>query len=202
MPEEDSVVYYNCRMEEKQKKRKMVPCTLEKCITHHLQAMVRRIRNSMLQNLPEGAKQQLLKMKNKCSAETFFPNVWRQAIVCPIVKPNKDPSLPSSYRPIALTSSLCKIMERLINNRLLDYLERIPNFCNIQCGGLKGWSTTDYLIQLESVIRKGFVNSEYLIAIFMNFEKAYDLTWKHGIMLDLHRLGLRGRLPMYIQQFL
>ena len=89
-------------------------------------------------------------------------------------------------------------MERLINNRILDYLERVPNFCNIQCGGLKGRPTTDHLIQLESVIRRALVNSEHLIAIVIDIEKAYDLTYKHGIILDLHRLGLRGRLSMYI----
>ena len=92
-------------------------------------------------------------------------------------------------------------MERLINNRLLDYLERVPNFCNIQCGGLKGRSTTDHLIQLESDLQ-GFCQIRTSNRNIYNFEKVYDLTWKYGIMLDLHRLGLRGRLPMYIQQFL
>ena len=60
----------------------------------------------------------------------------------------------------------------------------------------------DYLIQLQSVIRKAFVNTEHLISIFIDLENAYDLAWKHGIMLDLHRLGLRGRMPLFIQEFL
>ena len=33
-------------------------------------------------------------------------------------------------------------------------------------------------------------------------EKAYDTTWKHGILLDLYKTGLRGRLPMFICDFL
>ena len=40
------------------------------------------------------------------------------------------------------------------------------------------------------------------IAVFFDLEKAYDTTWKYGSMKDLHRAGLRGRLPHFIQGFL
>ena len=39
-------------------------------------------------------------------------------------------------------------------------------------------------------------------SIFFDLEKAYDTTWKHGILLDLYKTGLRGRLPMFICDFL
>ena len=92
------------------------------------------IKNSLLKNVPDPAKQQLLKIINKCYIETYFPNIWRKSFICSIAKPNRDPLLPTSHRPIPLTTVLCKVMERLINNRLLDFLERIPNFCwNFSC---------------------------------------------------------------------
>ena len=40
------------------------------------------------------------------------------------------------------------------------------------------------------------------MAIFFDLEKAYDTTWKHGIKQDLHDSGLRGRLPVFIENFL
>ena len=40
------------------------------------------------------------------------------------------------------------------------------------------------------------------MAIFFDLEKAYDTTWKYGIMKDLHSAGLRGRLPEFISSFL
>ena len=43
---------------------------------------------------------------------------------------------------------------------------------------------------------------ETLIAVFFDLEKAYETTWKFGIMKDLHSLGLRGRLPNFIKSFL
>ena len=53
-----------------------------------------------------------------------FPSSWRQSYVVPIPKPGKDTSDPTNYRPISLTSCLCKIMERVVNSRLVWYLEQ------------------------------------------------------------------------------
>ena len=43
---------------------------------------------------------------------------------------------------------------------------------------------------------------EHVVAVLFDLEKAYDTTSKHGIMKDLHKLGLKGRLPLFIQKFL
>ena len=51
---------------------------------------------------------------------------------------------------------------------------------------------------METSIRDAFVGRKHLVSIFYDLEKAYDTTWKHGILLDLYKTGLRGRLPMFI----
>jgi len=48
-----------------------------------------------------------------------FPTSWRQEHVMPLLKPGKSPNKPSSYRPLALASFVCKIMERMVNSRLV-----------------------------------------------------------------------------------
>ena len=60
----------------------------------------------------------------------------------------------------------------------------------------------DNLVTLETSIRDAFVGRKHLVSIFFDLEKAYDTTWKHGILLDLYKTGLRGRLPMFICDFL
>ena len=55
--------------------------------------------------------------------EIDFPTSWKTAIIIPVTKPGKVFSDPGSYRPIALTSCLCKTMERMVNSRLTWYLE-------------------------------------------------------------------------------
>jgi len=53
-----------------------------------------------------------------------FPPSWRTSTVIPIPKPAKDASDPNNYHPIALMTCLCKVMERMVNNRLVWLLER------------------------------------------------------------------------------
>jgi ribonuclease HI len=55
---------------------------------------------------------------------------------------------------------------------------------------------------LESFIRNGFINKQHVVSVFFDLEKAYDTTWKHGILSDLHDLGFRGRMPHFIDSFL
>ena len=47
-----------------------------------------------------------------------------------------------------------------------------------------------------------FVKKEHMIAVVFDLEKAYDTTWRYGIMKDIHKLGLRGRLSTFIESFL
>ena len=63
-----------------------------------------------------------------------FPECWSEAIVIPIPKPGKDHSDPNNYRPISLTSCICKTLERMINDRLVWYLEDNNILADIQCG--------------------------------------------------------------------
>ena len=58
--------------------------------------------------------------------------------------------------PIALTSCICKVMERMINSRLVWYLERNKIISPMQCGFRKQHSTTDHLVRLESFVREAF----------------------------------------------
>ena len=63
-------------------------------------------------------------------------------------------------------------------------------------------STNDHLVRLETFIREAIIKKEHLVADFFDLEKAYDTTWKYGIMNDLQEIGLKGRLPIFVQNFL
>ena len=77
----------------------------------------------MLRNLAPTAESLLRRIYNKCWLEVMFPERWHRALLLPFLKPNKPPQLPSSYRPIALTSFMCKVLERIVNMRLTYFLE-------------------------------------------------------------------------------
>ncbi len=93
-------------------------------------------------------------------------------------------------------------MERMVNDRLVWFLETNNLLTNIQCGFRKQRSTIDHLARLETFIRNGFINNQHVVSIFFDLEKAYDTTWKYGILTDLHNMGFRGRMPHFIDNFL
>ena len=90
----------------------------------------------------------------------------------------------------------------MINARLVWYLESNNLISPVQSGFRSERSTNDNLVRLETFIRDAFVAKEHVVAVFFDLEKAYDTTWRHGIMRDLHDLGIRGRLATFIENFL
>ena len=160
------------------------------------------IHYEFLKKLPSCSLDFLLQAFNEVWVSGKFPTSWKQATIIPIPKPGKDNTDPSNYRPIALTSCLCKTLERMINTRLLWFLESNGLITNFQCGFRSKRSTVDHLVRLETFVREAFIKKEHLTAVFFDLEKAYDTTWKYGIICDLSDFGLKGRLPIFIDNFL
>ncbi|GFU43460.1 putative RNA-directed DNA polymerase from transposon X-element [Trichonephila clavipes] len=90
----------------------------------------------------------------------------------------------------------------MVNARLVYQLEKHKCIPLFQSGFRKGRSTLDNIITLENKIRNAFVRRNHLVSIFFDIEKAYDRTWRYGILRTLFDFGFRGNLPTFIQHFL
>ena len=145
----------------------------------------------MLKHLPPKSLQALLDIFNDIWETGKFPESWELSTIIPFPKPGKDHTEPTNYRPIALTSCLCKTLERMINTRLIWYLESNNLISPVQSGFRSERGTNDNLIRLETLIRDAFIKKEHVVAVFFDLEKAYDTTWRYGILRDLHELGLK-----------
>jgi hypothetical protein len=77
----------------------------------------------------------------------------------------------------------------MVNNRLTWYLESYYILTELQSGFRRGRSSTDQLARLESFVREAFVRGEHVTAVFFDVEKAYDTTWKCGVLQDLQNAG-------------
>ena len=134
-------------------------------------------------------------------SDTFLES-WREALIISIPKPEKDHFNPLIYRPIALTSCICKTVERMVNERLVWYLEKNGLLAKQQCGYRSNRSTVFHLVRLETFIRNAFIHNQHLVSVFFDLQKAYDTTWKYGILQDLRSMGLRGNSSIFIGNFL
>ena len=101
------------------------------------------IRYQMLKHLPDSALDTFLHIFNGIWTTGVFPESWRLAPIIPTPKPGKDHAEPTNYRPIALTSCLCKILERMISKRLVWYLESNNLITKFQSGLRAERSTND-----------------------------------------------------------
>ena len=155
------------------------------------------ISNTVIKHFPINIRKYLLIIFNMIWYTSQCPKQWKDAILIPLLKPGKPSTNPLSYRPISLTSTLCKIMERMVNSRLLWYLETHNLLSNRQSGFRKGRSTKDHILNLESSI-----NKESTLAVFLDIEKAYDMLWRKGIIIKLYNMGIYGRITKWIDNFL
>ena len=160
------------------------------------------IPNEFIKNLPESFVNVLLMYFNSVWSVGILPRAWKHAIVLPIRKPDKPEANPLSYRPISLTSSLCKVMEKLVTNRLVHFLESRNLLSKFQTGFRKNRSTLDQIIKLQDSIAKSNSYRGFTVAAFLDFEKAYDMLWRAGLMTKVKRLGIDGNMFSFIDNFI
>ena len=161
-----------------------------------------KITYSMIKNAHSSLKAKILELYNEIFINEDLPLSWKVAIIIPLRKPGKDTSNPLNYRPISLTSCLCKLLEKMINSRLMWYIEKNSILSSCQSGFRKNRSTTDSLIQFQYDIENAISRGEHTIAVFFDLTKAYDMTWKYGILRKFYNSNMRGHLPIFIQNFL
>ena len=160
------------------------------------------VHHEFLRHLPPKSLNYLVSAFHEIWHNGTFPESWKMATIIPIPKPGKNNFYASNYRPIALTSCMCKTMERMVNRRLVWFIESNNLFTNFQCGFRSQRSTMDHVVRLETSIREAIIQKQRLLAIFFDLEKAYETTWRYGIMNDLLNMGLKGRLPNFTKSFI
>ncbi|KAK7093030.1 hypothetical protein V1264_008689 [Littorina saxatilis] len=156
----------------------------------------------MLQHLGNTALQKLLDIYNLSWKQGQVPQCWREATMIPILKRGKNKSKAQSYRPISLTSCVCKTMERIINQRLQLYLETQSIIAPEQAGFRQYRSTEDQTTHLSQVIEDAFQAKKAVLAVFIDLQKAFDKVWKDGLLVKLLRCGIRGNMFQWTKSYL
>ena len=120
----------------------------------------------------------------------------------PIHKKGKDKLKTSSYRPISLTSCVGKVMERMINTRLMWHLETNNLIAKEQAGFRQNRSTEDQAAYFAQKVEDGFQEKQDTLAVWIDMEKAFDKVWKDGLRLKLRKNGISGCMYRWLSQYL
>ena len=119
-----------------------------------------------------------------------------------LIKPDNPPSQTTSYRPISLLGAIMKFFEWVIEKRLQEHLKDNGFFSKCQSGLRKSKSTNDHLFRLSQTIMENFSQGEYVIAAFLDVEKAFDNVWHNGLRYKIYQLDLPIKLCRWLSDFI
>ena len=119
-----------------------------------------------------------------------------------LLKPDKLPSLTTSYRPISLISSIMKLFEMIFEQRLRSHLENIGFLNKHQSGFRRARSTDDHLLRLFQSIMESFNRREHVVAAFLDVGKAFDNVWHNGLRYKIFQLDLPTKMTLWLSDYL
>ncbi|KAH8606934.1 putative Reverse transcriptase (RNA dependent DNA polymerase) [Trypanosoma vivax] len=153
------------------------------------------------------ALKKLGRVSRRCTLRLFnyslrtgqVPAKWRQRIIVPLLKPKKPASSMASFSPVTLTSTLCKLMERIVAPRVRDCIE--DKLQPQQAGFRPARSTLDTLMQVTSAVRRR-KDGEKTAAAFTDYALAFDSVDHGCIVKELLSFGVAKHLVACLAGFL
>ena len=155
----------------------------------------------VLKELAEELATPLKLLLDKTLKERKIPDKWKEAEVRPIFKKGNK-NCPGNYRPVSLTSVICKVLEGFIRDGLYEHLVNNNILAIEQFGFCKGRScATQLLVTIDDWMRNLDENTP-LDAIYLDFRKAFDTVPHRRLIEQLKGNGVSGDVLGWIQDFL
>ena len=111
-------------------------------------------------------------------------------------------SIAKNYLPVSLLSVVSKVFEKLVNNRIVDHLEKLGLFSDFQYGFRSSRSTADLLTVVSDRIARAFNRFGATRAVALDISKAFDRVWHAGLLHKLKSYGISGQIFGLMSSFL
>ena len=132
----------------------------------------------------------------------YIPTASKLVTLRMLLKPDKLPSLTTSYRPVSLISSIVKLFERVIEQRLRSYLEDMGFINKYQSGFRQNKSTAVHLFRLSLPVVESFNRGEHVVTAFLDIEKAFENFCHNGLRYKLFMFDLPTKMTRWLSDFL
>jgi len=130
-----------------------------------------------------------------------IPQEWRDALIVPIFKKgNRNEA--SNYRPVSLTSIVCKVMERIIKDQMMEHYEKCRVILSSQHGFTKGRSCLTNLLDFFEEMYKKMDEGKAVDIIYLDFAKAFDKVPHKRLGKKLEASGIGGNLLKWLENWL
>ena len=131
-----------------------------------------------------------------------IPEDWKKGLIVPIYKKNGKPENPSSYRPICLTSIVCKLLEKIVCKHMVNYLLQNNLISENQHGFMKGKSTATNLVETLNEWTAMLDRRTPIDSIYIDLAKAFDSVSHPKLLHKLRKIGFGGEVLSWLQSFL
>ena len=148
------------------------------------------IPNIVLRRCAEELAVPLERLFNRTMEEGKIPKEWRQARIVPICKKGARCE-PGNYRPVSLTSQVCKVMERLVKSAIMDHLEENELLTRHQHGFRKGKSCQSNLLEVLEDWTVVIDDGHGVDVLFLDFQKAFDSVPHKRLAVKLNGYGIQ-----------
>ena len=129
------------------------------------------------------------------------PKQWKLAHISPIFKKG-DKQLPSNYRPVSLTCILCKLMEAVIRDSVMDHLEENNLLSQHQHGFVRKRSCATQLLQCLDEWTKAVDDGDQTHIIYLDFSKAFDSVPHKRLIMKMRQYGIQSDILQWCKSFL
>ena len=143
-----------------------------------------------------------LKMILELSLKTMtLPDDWKHAHVTAIYKKGAKTKA-QNYRPVSLTSIVCKLFESIIRDAIIDHMTENNLFSSKQFGFISGRSTTLQLLHVLNIWSEILDQGGELDAIYCDFMKAFDKVPHRRLIYKINKYGIKDNILGWIDNFL
>lgn len=143
----------------------------------------------------------LLHLFNFSIKHGYFPKILKESVVVPVYKRNDHRSI-ANYRPISLISTISKIFEHCIGEKLVDYLLKIDYFSKNQYGFQRNKSTLQALYSHINEIVTNLEKKRYTAALYLDLTRAFDLVNHKLLLLKLKKCGVSANMHRWFRTYL